>query len=240
MDKSKLRLEDMQYKGMKFYQHPDLYCFTSDAVTLANFVSAKSQDKVCDFCTGSGVIALLIEAKLNLKNISAVEIQPDMYELAKLNLEYNKSNVNLILGDVKDCGLFDVGSLDIIVCNPPYKKKNSSFQNQNQVKAIARHEIMLDLECLTQSVQRNLKYGGKFYVSFDANRSAELIATLKRHKLEPKRMFFTQPRSDKCATLVFIEAVNGGKEGIEVLPTVIANDHDGTYVQNIFDNYRRK
>ena len=68
----------------------------------------------------------------------------------------------------------------------------------------------------------------------------ELLANLKAFELEPKRMFFAQPSPTKNATLVFVEAVRGGKEGVEVLPTLISNDKDGNYVQNIFDNYRRK
>ena len=242
MENENLRLEDLQYKGLKIYQNKDLYCFTSDAVTLANFAKIKKGDKVCDFCSGSGIIAILLSAKNEPSEIYAVEIQNEMFELLQKNIELNNvENIKPILGDVKEFSKhIPAGSVDVVVCNPPYKKKGASFHNENQVVATARHEIKLDLLGLLESVKRVLRFGGRFYISHDANRSAELLAKLKAFELEPKRMFFAQPSPQKNATLVFVEATRGGREGVEVLPTLISNDKDGNYVQNIFDNYRRK
>lgn len=242
MKEQNLRLEDLQYKGLGIYQSKDLYCFTSDSVTLANFAKIKNGDYVCDFCSGSGIIAILLAAKNQPRQVDAVEKQEEMFALLKKNVEHNKiKNIKTILGDVKEYAKqIEAGSVDVVVCNPPYKKKGASFHNQNKVVAAARHEIMLDLLGLLESVKRVLRFGGRFYVSYDANRSAELLAALKANGLEPKRMFFAQPSPQKNASLIFVEATNGGKEGVEVLPTLISNDKDGTYVQNIFDNYRRK
>ncbi len=242
MENENLRLDDLQYKGLKIYQNKDLYCFTSDAVTLANFAKIKKGDKVCDFCSGSGIIAILLSAKNEPSEIYAVEIQNEMFELLQKNIELNNvDNIKPILGDVKEFSKhIPAGSVDVVVCNPPYKKKGASFHNENQVVATARHEIKLDLLGLLESVKRVLRFGGRFYISYDANRSAELLAKLKAFELEPKRMFFAQPSPQKNATLVFVEATRGGREGVEVLPTLISNDKDGNYVQNIFDNYRRK
>lgn len=242
MENENLRLDDLQYKGLKIYQNKDLYCFTSDAVTLANFAKIKKGDKVCDFCSGSGIIAILLSAKNEPSEIYAVEIQNEMFELLQNNIELNNvDNIKPILGDVKEFSKhIPAGSVDVVVCNPPYKKKGASFHNENQVVATARHEIKLDLLGLLESVKRVLRFGGRFYISYDANRSAELLAKLKAFELEPKRMFFAQPSPQKNATLVFVEATRGGREGVEVLPTLISNDKDGNYVQNIFDNYRRK
>lgn len=242
MENENLRLDDLQYKGLKIYQNKDLYCFTSDAVTLANFAKIKKGDKVCDFCSGSGIIAILLSAKNEPSEIYAVEIQNEMFELLQKNIELNHvENIKPILGDVKEFSKhIPAGSVDVVVCNPPYKKKGASFHNGNQVVATARHEIKLDLLGLLESVKRVLRFGGRFYISYDANRSAELLAKLKAFELEPKRMFFAQPSPQKNATLVFVEATRGGREGVEVLPTLISNDKDGNYVQNIFDNYRRK
>ena len=35
--------------------------FGTDAFLLADFAKPRHKDKVCDFCTGSGIIALLME-----------------------------------------------------------------------------------------------------------------------------------------------------------------------------------
>ena len=136
MENKNLRLEDLQYKGLKIYQNKDLYCFTSDAVTLANFAKIKRGDKVCDFCSGSGIIAILLAAKNEPSEVFAVEIQNEMFELLQKNIELNNvENIKPILGDVIEFSKYiPAGSVDVVVCNPPYKKKGASFHNANKVE----------------------------------------------------------------------------------------------------------
>ena len=38
------RLDDLQYDGLKLIQNKNLYCFSSDAVLLCNFVKTKKSD----------------------------------------------------------------------------------------------------------------------------------------------------------------------------------------------------
>ena len=67
----------------------------------------------------------------------------------------------------------------------------------------------------------------------DADRTAELVFDLKSNGLEPKRMFFTQSSEKSEAKIVFVEAVKGGKEGVRVLPMLITNDRDGSYLNAV-------
>ncbi|MDD3862974.1 MAG: SAM-dependent methyltransferase, partial [Clostridia bacterium] len=78
-----------------------------------------------------------------------------------------------------------------------------------------------------------LKFGGKFYVIYDRERTAELIFKLKQYGLEPKKILFTQPKDNSNAILVLVEAVKGGKEGVKILPILITNDKDGKYLEKI-------
>ena len=96
MKNQKERLEDLQYKGLKICQNKDLYCFTSDAVTLANFAKIKRGDKVCDFCSGSGIIAILISAKNEPSEIYAVEIQDEMFELLQKMIQMLQRRIGLV------------------------------------------------------------------------------------------------------------------------------------------------
>ena len=66
-----LRLDDLQYKGLSLWQYSSLYCFTSDAVLLANLAKVKKGDVVADFGTGSGIIAVLVAAKTGAAKIYA-------------------------------------------------------------------------------------------------------------------------------------------------------------------------
>ena len=70
------RIDDLQYDGLRIIQNPSLYCFTSDAVLLANFVKATKKDVVVDLGTGSGIIATIVATKSNGTKVDGVVIQP--------------------------------------------------------------------------------------------------------------------------------------------------------------------
>lgn len=93
--------------------------------------------------------------------------------------------------------------------------------------------MAINLETIVKVAKSLLKFGGKFYIVCDSERTAELIFDLKKQKLEPKRMFFTQSSEKTKPILVFIEAVYGGKESVNVLPTIITNDKNGKYLEEI-------
>ena len=46
-------------------------------------------------------------------------------------------------------------------------------------------------------------------------------------------MFFSYSNIKKTASIVFIEAVKGGREEIKVLPPLITNYDNGKYIENL-------
>ena len=143
------------------------------------------------------------------------------------------SNVRFVNDDVRSYKKYiQPGSVDVVFSNPPYKRDGSAQDNQNQSKAMARHEKYLPLQDLVECANGMLKFGGRAYFVYDADRSAEMIFELKCAKLQPKRIFFTENGKGKVILFV-VEAVKGGKEGVKVLPNLITNDRDGTYLENI-------
>lgn len=235
------RLDDLDLDGLKIIQHKDKYCFTSDSVFLANFVNAKKSDHVVEIGSGSGIISILVAHKCNPKHIDTFEIQPYLADMSKRSIELNGMSDKITVHNTKVQKHKDIikhESADIVMSNPPYKKLGSSFLNLIPEIAIARHEVKLNLKKLVSCAEKMLKFGGKFYVVYDANRTAELLYHLKKKKLEPKRMFFTQPAEDKNATLVLVEAVKGGKESVTVLPTLITNNQNGDFIKSLQKTYR--
>ncbi|MEG1499445.1 MAG: methyltransferase [Clostridia bacterium] len=235
------RIDDLEYMGLKIIQDKSKYTFTSDSVLLANFVAAKPNDKFLDIGTGTGIVAILVAAKCAVKKCVAVEVQEEVASLAKRNVQFNGMDDNIIVvcDSIQNFSKNQKEAFDVIACNPPYKKSGTSFLNENSTRAISRHEILLNLKDLCESVKCALRFGGKFFVCFDANRTSELLICLSQNYLEPKRMFFTQSALSKSANLVFVEAVKGGKSGVNVLPVLVTNDMDGNYITNFIRDYKR-
>lgn len=228
------RLDDLQFEGLKIVQNKNLYSFTSDSVVLANFLKIKRNENAVEIGCGSGVISILATKKTNVKNIIGFEIQQQLFEMANKSLDLNQiKNVNFVNDDVRNFNKYiEKGSIDVVFSNPPYKRQGSAQDNQNLSKAIARHEKYLPLHDLVKVASEMLKFGGRAYFVYDADRSAEMIFELKNAKLQPKRMFFTENGRGKVILFV-VEAVKGGKEGVKVLPNLITNDKNGDYIEKI-------
>lgn len=230
------RLDDLQFDGLKIVQDKNLYAFTSDSVVLANFLKIKTGERAVEIGSGSGVISILATKKTNVKEIVAFELQQPLYEMSLKSLEINHiDNVRVINDDVRNFKKYlACGSADVVFSNPPYKKEGAAAKNENESKAVARHEKSLPLQDLAKVAADMLKFGGRAYFVYDADRSAEMIYHLICNSLQPKRMFFTE-NGRKKPILFVVEAVKGGKSGVKVLPNIVTNDKDGNYIQEIKD-----
>ena len=229
------KVEDLQFEGLKIVQNKDLYTFTSDSVILANFVKLKRSETALEIGSGSGVISILLSKKQNCKHIFGIELQKELFEMSNKSLALNdlSEKITFVNDNVQNYKkYFGDGSFDVVFSNPPYKREGSAKDNKNLSRAIARHEKNLPLDVLAKIVAKLLKFGGRFYIVYDADRSSEVIFELMKNKLEPKRMFFTENGKGKTI-LVVIEAVKGGKHGVEVLPAIVTNDKDGTYIEKL-------
>lgn len=216
------RLDDLQYKDLFIIQHPKKYCFTSDAVMLANFVKGGSKDKMVDLCSGSGIIGLLASQKQNIKFTVLVELQEYLADMSRRSVEYNQLQDKITVVNRKLQGVskeIGEGEFSIVVCNPPYKL-NGSILNENSEIAICRHEIAVTLEDIVKETSKLLKYGGKFYTVNKEERLVDIACLCRKYGMEVKKIAIIP--SEKGANVVMVEALKGGKSGvkIEITPRV--------------------
>ena len=78
------RLDDLVLDGMKVIQRDDQFCFSLDTVLLAHF-GAVPHGKALDLGTGTAAIPLILSAR-GAKNITGVELNPVMAEIAQRNV----------------------------------------------------------------------------------------------------------------------------------------------------------
>lgn len=214
--KSNERLDDLQFNNLYIIQDKTGYCFSSDAVALANFVTVKQNGKVVDLCSGSGIIGILVQAKNKVSQTVLVEIQKNLADMSRRSIEYNKlDNIEVInkpLQDIhKEIGTF----YDVVVCNPPYKKMGTAkLINESETIAIARHELTVTLEEIIKEASKLLTFGGDFYICNKEERLTDMLVYLRQYNLEPKVLKILP--STKGANVVMIKAKKGGKSGIKI------------------------
>lgn len=213
------RADELELNGLKIIQSKTDYCFTSDAVILANLVKASAKQKVVDLCSGSGIIATLIAAKTKARIINAIELQTRLADSAKRSVELNglKDRINIICDDAKNASRrLGYGSQDIVVCNPPYYRLGEGVMSENSEIAIARHEVAITLEGIVDISAKLIKFGGKIYIIYRADRLSELLCMMSAKKLEPKILYNIQPAKGKAVDTVVVIAKSGGEKGIVV------------------------
>ena len=217
-------LEDMMIDGLKIVQDTRLYRFTSDSVLLSKFAKAKANERVADFCAGSGIVAYHFYAlnrdRLKRATFSLFEMQKPLADLsektAKLNDFTNFETVNCKLQDIPEKYR---EQFSLVLCNPPYER--GGFDNDSYEKAVCRKEITLNLSEIAKSASFALKYGGRINLVHRADRLAEVCYTLKSVNIEVKKIQFVTGSENAKPYLVLIEGVKGGKPATEILPTIV-------------------
>lgn len=117
------RLDELQRNGYYIIQNPGRFCFGMDAVLLSGFAKAKTGEKVLDLGTGTGIIPILMEAKTQATDFTALEIQEESADMARRSVAYNhlEDKIKVVTGDIKDASkLFGASSFHVITTNPPY------------------------------------------------------------------------------------------------------------------------
>jgi tRNA1Val (adenine37-N6)-methyltransferase len=155
------RIDDLQYKDLKIIQNKKGFCFGIDAVLLSDFAKKMRKDSVAvDMCSGTGIIAILLSGKTDVKKFYSVEIQTEVAEMSKRSVELNglEDRITIINDDInKVKDKIKSGTIDYITVNPPYKAKGSGLINEKDTKTISRHEISCTLEDIVREASRMLK-----------------------------------------------------------------------------------
>ncbi|MBP7381825.1 methyltransferase [Myxococcota bacterium] len=176
-----------------FIQAKAGYRFGVDAVILARHAAELRKDAesglsggpsglhVLDVGTGCGVIAILLADALPDARVDAIEIQQVMADRAVRNVALNRleGRVRVIPDDVRSLEpLPDQDGYDLIVSNPPFYRRGTGRINPDGERAIARHEISLDLSGLLAAVARLLKPRGLAVLLYPFERFQECLEAI--------------------------------------------------------------
>jgi tRNA1Val (adenine37-N6)-methyltransferase len=208
------------------------YRFSIDSILLGRFVRARSRDRVLELGAGCGVISVMIAALWRPREIVAIEIQPDLAEMATRNAAANGFDaLRVINADLRARRIDGVAaaSFDLVVANPPYRALRSGRPSPNPGRRIARDESAATMADFVAAAKRFAANGAKVAFVFDASRSAELLRCMAANTLEPKRIRFVHPRADAPASTILVEARKGGGIEATIEPPLMLYDRPGTY-----------
>ena len=235
-------LEDLQCGGLFLIQKGYGFRFGTDAVLLADYAKSIKSNRTLDFCTGSGIVPILLSHKTDTPEIHAIEIQKDIADMAKRSVIYNnlKERVHIIEGDLKDApSYYPSTSFDLITCNPPYMKSGSAILNQADTKIISRHEVLCTLEDIIKTSARLLRYNGHLVMIHRPNRLTDVLSQMRNNFIEPKVLRFVHATSQKPPVLFIVDGMLRAKSDMKILPPLIMYDKEGHETSELKAIYER-
>ena len=238
------RIDDLEFKGLKIIQNKDGFCFGIDSILLSDFAKEiKKGSKVIDLGTGTGIIGILLCMKTELSKIIGVEIQKEVYDMAKRSIKLNnlENKFEIINENIKNLeNIIETGTFDAVVTNPPYKKIGTGLTNENEKKLISRHEITANLEDFIKVSSKMLKDKGTLYMVHRPDRMVDIIELLRKYKLEPKKIKFVYPNANKDANLILLKAVKNANPFLKIEKPLYVYNQNGEYTDEILKIYGKK
>ncbi len=207
------------------------YRVAIDPVLLAAAVPAVSGERVLDLGAGVGAAGLCLAARVGGIEVTGLEIQPHLADLARQSAEASglSDSLRVVIGDLLDRPSdIQAASFDHVICNPPYVEAGKGNPPPDPVKAIAVCEGAAKLADWLDYGLAMTKPGGRITVIHRADRLAELLAGLTEQAGDIA-VLPLWPRSGEPAKRLIVSGRKGGGGPLTMLPGLVLHELDGRF-----------
>lgn len=235
-------IDDLQINNLKIIQKKTGFKFGTDAVLLSDFAKDIPAKKALDLCSGTGIIPLLLSAKTDISHFDAIEIQPEIADMAKRSVELNNlcKRICVLCGDLCDSvSIYGKRKFDLITVNPPYIRTGSGVLNQNDSKIISRHEVACNLEDIVRVSSQLISLTGRLVMVHRPSRLCDVLSLMREYKIEPKRIRFVYKTKSQSPVLFLLEGLYNAKSDVNILPPLYLYNDDLSESEELIRIYQR-
>ena len=224
--------DEIFYGKLKLWQPQEGPRVNMDTVLLAAYVRLRrrGESAFVELGSATGAVSLMLALRFPERfRILGLEIQPELEALAQRNRLENglEDRVSFRRMDLREHRSLAAGSFDGLVVNPPYEEEGRGRKSPLESMSIARQGSQCTLKDVFEAASWLLKYKGRFFAVFRADRTAEFLASMSREGIEPKRLRFVYPRAGERASVFLVEGLRGGGVGSVVEPPLFVHDAGG-------------
>jgi tRNA1Val (adenine37-N6)-methyltransferase len=201
----------------------------TDAVFLAASVGV-NRGRVLDLGAGVGGVSLCLAKRLNKVEITAVELDPVMVELAKKNAAANgfERRLNVLSADVRALPTSFASSFDHVISNPPYHNPYGT-KPKNRQRALAQMGDGLDLGDWVKAAFWAAKPRGRISFICRADRGGELVHLFANLGASETLQFPLWPRPMVPAGRVIVQVRKSVTGPGAILPGLVVHDDNGDF-----------
>jgi len=229
-------LDEIRKFGLKIIQPRNGYRFSLDPLLLCDFAAIQPGENAVDLGAGCGIIPLILARTAQESRLVGVESQTEMAELAERNVALNglSERVDIRHADILEVRkLFPSSSFDLVVANPPYRKKGTGRVSPKPGRDLARHESTASLGDFLAAAKNLVKLTGRICFIYHPSRLGEFLTEANALKLSPVRLRMVHGNSAAEARIFLVELVKGRKCDLAVLPPLFVFKENGKYTQEM-------
>lgn len=227
--------ESFDLGRIKMYVSQD-HRFGTDAFLLAKYANVHRGNIVCDLCTGCGIIPLILCKNEPPAKIYAVDIQEEAIDLLEKTVSENNlcGTISPVLCDLKQLTQDKIPfeCADIVTVNPPYMTGGSGAERLSKAQAIARHELLCNINDVCKAAARVLKYGGLLKMCQRPERLCDVICAMRESGIEPKSVTFVHKTVRDKPWLFLISGKRGASSGMIIERPMILQNEDLSYTED--------
>jgi len=202
-----------------------------DPVLLAAATLALPGERVLDVGAGVGAASLCLAFRVPAIDVTGLELQPDLAELAAVNIRDNnlEERVSILTGDLLSPpnGL-PPSSFDRVMSNPPFQKAGTHTPPPGTSRALAHGEGSADLAAWIAFCTRMLKPRGTLTLIHRADRLDDLIALL-HGRFGAVTLIPLWPRAGRHAKRVLVTARRGARSPATLSAGLVLHEAGGSF-----------
>ncbi len=207
------------------------YRVSTDAVFLAASVDAKAGQKILDVGAGVGAAMLCLAARVPDCQVTGLEVQKPLAELAMENIVLNgfEGRADIKIGDIRDSPSdLESNSFHHVISNPPYFAYGEKAKSSQSFKATSFHEETANLQQWINFCTKMARPRGYVNIIYDTQRVDELVR-LMSGSLKEIVIFPLWSKQGRAAKRVIIRGRKGVDSPACLSPGLIVHQDDGSY-----------
>ncbi len=233
-------VDDLQRDGLRIIQKSGGLRFGEDAVLLAHHTAGllgrTFSARVADVGCGSGILSLLLAARLPQISMTGIERLRSLADVAQRNVVLNglENRIHIVAGDIRDRYVPGEAGFDLCVSNPPYHEPGRGKPPADPARAAATVSGTLSAADLAAAARRLLRARGTLVVSCRPAQLVDLLIACRQHGMEPKTLREVLPAPDRPASILLMTAVAGGRPGgFSLAAPLLVRRKDGAYAEEV-------